>query len=494
MFAPQPAAPYEPDDNRAAEQQEMFERAQLLAQGVEFIQTLIKAVSLDEAHLLLTNDIRCLIEFDRCFLISHLGGQSRFVAAGAVLTPEKKSRFYRKLSELAPQLKELDRPVLIACDHVEHLSEHGINGELQQGLKSFVAFSGSTYFLCVPLACNGSVIGDLIFEFLADNTPDKNSLLVLQRLEPLMAASLAQKWLARSKPAVAALLGPGSRVQKGPLDAFVRRLRYVIPALILIVVVLFVIPFEHTVGGEAEVVTSERHLVFPKLDGLIEKVLVREGSEVKQDAVLATLDPKDLEFRITVARRELDILSKEMSILSDSAGQNPSKLAQAQLVELNRKKKLKELDYLQSRRAFLEIKAPVAGTVTTKNVQSFAGKRFVAGDPFCEIAVRSELSVDVNVPDDRITFVKPGQDVLVYLNSNPSLGYKLKITEIAPRAEALPRFGNVFRARAAFAHSPISAMVGMKGIGKIDTGRASLWSMISRKLVTRWNEFSAQFS
>jgi multidrug resistance efflux pump len=494
MLAPHQAAPYEPQDNRAIEQRELLERAQLLAQGVEFIQTLVRAANLEEAHLLLTNDIRCLIEFDRCFLISHMGGQSRFVAAGAALTPEKKSRFYRKLSELAPLLVEFDRPLLIASDHVELLSEHGITGELQEELKSFVAFSGSTYFLCLPLMCNGGVIGDLIFEFLADNTPDKNSLLVLQRLEPMMAASLAQKWLAQSTPAAAALLGHGARARKGPWEFVIRRIRYVVPALLLLVALLFVIPFAHTVGGEAEVVPSERHLVFSRLDGLIEKVLVREGSEVQKGAVLATLDPKDLEFRITVARRELDILTQEMGVLSDAAGQNPSKLAQAQLVELNRKKKTQELDYLKSRRAFLELKAPVAGTVTTKSVQSLAGKRLGAGDAFCEIAVRSELSVDVNVPDDRITFVKPGQDVLVYLNSNPSQGYKLKITEIAPRAEALPRFGNVFRARATFAHAPATTMVGMKGIGKINTGSASLWSMISRKLITRWNEFSAHLS
>ncbi len=134
MLASQ-AAPYEPQDNRAIEQRELLERAQLLAQGVEFIQTLVKAANLDEAHLLLTNDIRCLIEFDRCFLMTHMGGQSRFVAAGAVLTPEKKSRFYRKLSELAPLLVEFDRPLLIASDHVELLSEHGINGRAAAGLE-----------------------------------------------------------------------------------------------------------------------------------------------------------------------------------------------------------------------------------------------------------------------------------------------------------------------------------------------------------------------
>jgi hypothetical protein len=494
MLVSQPAASCETPDNLAIEQRELLERAQLLAQGMEFVQALIKAPNLEEVQLLLTNDIRCLIDFDRCFLISHLGGASRFVAAGAILTPEKKSRFYRHLSNLAPMLTQLERPLLINTDHVERLAEHAIPQELQHALKSFVEFSGSTFFLCLPLASNGNVVGDLIFEFLADNTPDRNSLVVLQRLEPLMSMSLVQKWLAQTQPAVAALLTPGTQQRKGLIGFLTRRVRYIVPAVVLLIVVLFVIPFDHTVGGEAEVVPSERHLAFSKMDGLIDGVLVREGSEVEHGAVLATLDPKDLEFQIQVCQRELDILSTEMSILSGSAGQNPSRLAQAQLVELKRKKKFQELDYLESRRAFLAITAPMAGTVTTKNVHSLAGKRLASGDTFCEIAVRSELSVDVNVPDDRITFVKPGQDVWIYLNSNPSHGYRLTIKEIAPRAEALPRFGNIFRARAAFTDSPRTAMVGMKGIGKIHTGSASLWSMISLKIVTRWNEFTAHFS
>jgi multidrug resistance efflux pump len=494
MLVSHPVAACETPDSQAVDQRELVERAQLLAQGMEFVQALIKASNLEEIQLLLTNDIRCLVEFDRCFLISHMGGQSRFVAAGAVLTPEKKSRFYKQLSEMAPILADLDRPILINANLLDRLPEHGINGDLQQALRSFVEFSGSTYFLCLPLQCNGNVIGDLIFEFLADNTPDRNSLVVLQRLEPLMAMSLAQKWLAQSQPAVAALLSPGKRTRGGVVGFLTRRFKYVLPAVILVLTVLFVVPFDHTVGGEAEVVPSERHLAFSKLDGLVDKVLVREGSEVEKGTVLATLDPKDLEFKILVCQRELDILAKEMSILSGSAGQAPSRLAQAQLVELNKKKKFQELNYLKSRREFLEIKAPVAGTITTKNVHSLAGKRFAAGETFCEIAVRSELSVDVNVPDDRITFVKPGQDVKVYLNSNPSHGYTLKIKEIAPRAEALPRFGNIFRARAGFADCPETTMVGMKGIGKIHTGTASLWSMMSRKLITRWNEFTAHFS
>lgn len=259
----------------------------------------------------------------------------------------------------------------------------------------------------------------------------------------------------------------------------------------LVLGVLFLVPFQYTVGGEAEVAPGEHYYAFSKIEGLIGKIHVQEGHEVKKGAVLATLDPRDLDFKILTLHRELDILTKEMNILSDGAASQTSKLARAEIVELNRNKKLKELQYLKSQREFLEIKAPVSGTVVTKNIESLAGKRIGLGEAFCELAADSELEVDVYVPEDRVTRVKKGQPVAVYLNSEPTRAYNLTITEIAPRAEVTPRLGNIFRAKAKFADVPDSAVVGMKGIGKIHTGSCSLWSMIVDRIMTRWNSFSA---
>ena len=55
-------------------------------------------------------------------------------------------------------------------------------------------------------------------------------------------------------------------------------------------------------------------------------------------------------------------------------------------MELKRKKKLQEVEYLKSQRAFLAIRAPYSGAVLTRNIESFAGKKFSTGEPFCEIA------------------------------------------------------------------------------------------------------------
>jgi multidrug resistance efflux pump len=470
---------------------ELIEKAQTLSYGFEFLQTVIRCADLEEVYLLLTNDIRCLMEFDRSFLITHLGGSSRFVAAGATIAPEKKSQFYQKLNRLGPSLPGLTKPVLISKDYAGNLTEYGISEELQSALRSFIEFSGCNYFFCQPLQCSGSVIGHLIFEFCDDCVPDRNGLLVMNKVEPFLATALAQKWLEHTRPTVGTLIRPPAEVTRGRAKSVLRKLRVIVPAALILGVVLFLIPFDHTVGGEAEIVPGVRNLAFCRMEGLIDRVFVQEGSEVEKGMVMATLDPKDLEFKIKMAERELDIMTQEMRVLSDGAGRNPSKLAQAQLVELNREKKLKELEYLKSRREFLNITAPASGVITTKHVQTLSGKRFMGGDAFCEIAGRSDLSVDVCVPDDRVTLVKPGQPVSIYLNSSPSHEYTLTLKEIAPRAEATQRFGNIFRANAKFTGAPPFTMVGMKGIGKIHTGTESLWSIIAQRVKTRWNEFSA---
>jgi len=72
-------------------------------------------------------------------------------------------------------------------------------------------------------------------------------------------------------------------------------------------------------------------------------------------------------------------------------------------------------------------------------------------------------------------------------------GYKLKVDEIAPAAEAMPRLGNIFRARAKFPTAPRDIKVGMKGVGKISTAPTNLWFVIKRGVLIRWTRLSIYF-
>jgi multidrug resistance efflux pump len=471
--------------------QDLVERAQTALQALEFSQAVTTAENLEDIFLLITNDIRAILPFDRSFLITHLGGKSGFIAAGGLASPEKKSRFYKEISILAKAIRPLDRSIFVATDQIGKLAEFDISPNLQKALQRFTSFSSCTNILFVPLKRMGVVMGHLVFEFLEGTAVDRNSITVVQYVEPTISLVVAEKWLQAKKPGLTSILIPKAGSGKNRLKVLGKKIAVAVAVAAVVTGVLFGIPFQYTVGGEAEVMPGEHYYAFSKIEGLIDRIYVQEGHDVKKGAVLARLDPKDLDFKILTLHRELDILTKEMNILSDGAASQTSKLARAEIVELNRKKKIKELEYLKSQREFLEIKAPVSGTVVTKNIQSLAGKRLGLGEAFCELAVHSELAVDVYVPEDRVTRVQKGQPVAVYLNSDPTKAYNLTITEIAPRAEVTQRLGNIFRAKAEFFNAPDGAVVGMKGIGKIHTGTSSLWGMIVDRVMTRWHSFTA---
>jgi len=470
-------------------QAEIVEKAQVLARGLHFSKRLFDARSLDEAYMLLTNDVRALLEFDRAFLIVHMGRTSEFAAANNLASLEKKSRFYRRVRALADNLLDLDQVVFVSRKDVHRISGKDFGTALREALVSYMEFSRCEHFLCLPLTHNDSPVAHLIFEFMGPRVPDRAEITALRNMGPFFGAALVQKWLMNKKPHLASLIPPLSRSGAGA-SAYVRYAALSAVAAFVLAVVLFLIPFDYTVGGEAEIVPMERHFAFCKIDGLIDRIYVVEGSPVKKDQILATLDPRELDHQINAAQREFEILTRQSTILAAASGNDPAKLAQAELVEIKRKKKWKELQYLKAQREYLQIRAPVDGIILTKEVETLSGKKLTAGEPFCEIAAQGDFGADIYVPEARITYVSTGQTATIYLNSNPSIGYGLRIEEIAPRAEALARLGNVYRVRAPFPDAAHSTMVGMKGIGKIVVAEVSLWFIIKQRLLTRWNQFS----
>ncbi len=466
----------------------------LLATAVKFLSRAAEAESLDDLQKLLTNDIRCIIEFDRCLLVAHLGRKSRFVAANNAPSLDMKSKFNAEVRDLARSLAHQQDLLFIAQgkDLPEALTDRS-KGDLGPRVQSFMRLSGCNQVLVVPLVHLKKIYAHLICEFFGENAPKKESVQVLKATAPVLASILGEKWILNEKPRLSSIMAADSLVSSlSPTRVAYLFLVSFIGAVICFV--LFLAPFDFMVGGEAEVTPQVKHFAFCKMDGLVEKVLVREGSPVEEGETLAIIDSRELDHQIQTAQREFDILTKEMVILKDGAGEEPAKLAQAELAGLKRRNKWKELAYLESQREFLNISAPATGTAVTKDVDSLVGKRFLAGQPFCEIARHGEVEADIQVPENRVSYVRPGQDVRLFLNTNPTRGYRLKLEEISPKAEAHPRLGNVYRARARFLTAPPrEILVGMKGVGKIRAANATLWFVIHQRLKEQWNRLSLHF-
>lgn len=468
-------------------------RQRALALGLEFTKRCFEAATPDELFFLLTNDVRVLVEFDRSILIVHTGGDSRFVAATNQPTLVTKSKFHELLKDIAVPLRSLKKGVLISGrGGTSGLADEDVPVETKAALESYLALSGCSFLLCVPLRHNEMTVAHLILEFHQEEPPEHVAVLTVLNLAPLLASALQEKWLLFKRPDLLSMIDPQS--SRGSRKAhWLRRARAIVVAIVIGLFFFFVVPFPFDVGGEAEVVARDRHIAFCRIDALMERINVTEGSTVTKGQVLASLDPRELDFKIRSAQAQYDILTREMVLLRDSAGEDPTKLAESNLVELKRKAIWEELDFHKWHLQFLEIKAPVAGIILTRDIERLVGKKFKAGESFCEIVAPSELTVDTYVPEDRIAYVTTGLPVTVFLAGNPRLGYQLTVQEINPLAEVTQRLGNVYRVRAPFPDAPPATMVGMKGVGKIHVRTSNLWSIASDRVLSRWQRWVLYF-
>lgn len=468
-------------------------RHRILALGLELSKRAVEVPTLEDLYLLLTNDLRALLEFDRSLLIVHMGGNSNFVAAGGQPELDKRSKFYEQVHEIAPAIRDVRRGLLISGKvGALGFEDKDLLPAARDALQAYLDFSGCAFLLCVPITHEGNALGHLLLEFFDDKVPDQVNLLTLLNISPFFGAALTEKWLIHKNPDLKKMVDPqfgdGERSRR-----FKRYLRVVAPAVAILAILVFLVPFPFNVGGEAEIIPTIRHVAFCKIDGIVDRILVAEGSRVKKGEVLAMLEPKEIEYKVGSARTQFEILTNEMVLLRRAASENPAKLAESEVVSLKRKAAWEELSYYKWQQKFLRITAPSNGIILTKDIESLSGKKFRAGEPFCEIVAHGDLSADVYVPEDKVTYVKKGQPLTIYLGADPRKGYALSVNQIAPMAEAIPRLGSVFRVRAPFPNAPATTKVGMKGIGKIHTMNTSLWFIVTQRLLSQWERLAIHF-
>ena len=463
-------------------------RHKALAVALEFTKRLFEVRNLDDLYFVLTNDIRALIDFDRAFLILHLDDESKVVSVGNQPLLEINTKFYETANKLAAEVRNLKRGLFLAAkSDTETVPDEHTPQNALDALWNYVEFSGCSYIFCVPLISRGSPIGHLTLEYFTA-IPNQVEIITMLNVAPFISAALVEKWLFSKRPELSELIDPESKAEK--LKARKRKLTFGLAALLAFIVIFFLIPFPFNVGGEAEVVPTQKQVAFCGMDGLIERVFVNEGAHVKKDQVLAVLDTKELDFKIKSARSQFDIFTSEAELLKAAAYEDPSKLGESHLVDLKRRGAWEEFKFYNWERQFLQIKAPVGGIVLTKEIETLAGKKFKAGEPFCEIAIPSDLSVDLFLPQDRVSLVSVDQTMVAHFDSDPRTPYDLTVKQIAPVSETVPRLGAVYRVRAPFPNAPKSTLVGMKGIASVHIKDSSLWFIVSDRLMNLWRRLS----
>lgn len=174
---------------------------------------------------------------------------------------------------------------------------------------------------------------------------------------------------------------------------------------------------------------GERAEVRAPVPGLVEEVRVREGDTVEAGAVLAVLHNPNVEARATKVESELKLAERSLA-----AAQARRDLGEIQKYSRERQRLETERAEANEKRAGLILRAPLAGVVTTPQVEQRVGDYLAEGEEFAVLADRRTMRARILVRDWELEDVKEGARAKLNFRSYPFRRFSGTVKQIMPAA------------------------------------------------------------
>lgn len=201
-------------------------------------------------------------------------------------------------------------------------------------------------------------------------------------------------------------------------------------AVMALICGILCIPVPYQIGADCELQPVQRRFVAAPFDGPLAAVNVRPGDEIKSGQVLASIDPREIEFQLAGLRADLskaDQEKKGLMVEHDVAG---SKIA-----ELETRRIELETSLLEHQRDHLAIRSPLSGIVVSGDLIKSVGTPLKRGETMFEVAPLGEMVVEVAISEEDLTHVRVGMEVEFYLHALPERRMRGKLQRVNPQAE-----------------------------------------------------------
>src|SRR6202162_4705893 len=176
--------------------------------------------------------------------------------------------------------------------------------------------------------------------------------------------------------------------------------------------------------------------IYSRVDGYIKKWYVDIGDDVQQGQVLADIEAPQIDASLRMAQAQLELaeanfaLAQTNSVRSQQLYQNhvnsqqelDTVLATEQVQKATRDNAAAALTSAQDMKAFEQIRAPFAGTITARYID--VGSLVASGSArtvqkLFDLAQSDPVRVFVNVPQADVSSVKPGTPATVTVDEFP---------------------------------------------------------------------------
>jgi len=376
------------------------------------------------------------------------------------------------------RLQELLEWASLSNDEVS-FSQHGEHfedprPETEAKLGKYFSESGMRGFYAIPLADDDGRVGTLSFESSDPDFLGPAHLEMIKILSAQATVALRNASLYREVPFIDLLKPVLDRKRKFmALEKRRRALLLVGGAAALLFLLAFPLPLR--VVGDASVSPAQSALIQPEIEGVVQRVNVREGDAVIAGTVLATLSDWQYKAQLAAAQAKYETAVSQMNrALNGNDG------GEAGIQRIQADYWASELARARERLDRTQLRSPINGIVTTSHVEDLVGRKLMPGDTFAEVVDTSRAIVDVAIDEDDVLLLHPGEKASVKLDGFPTRTFRGVVTVVSPRSQVqgTDRF---FFARVVVSNPDGTIRDGMQGRGKVVTG----WSPAGKVLFRR---------
>ena len=408
----------------------------------------------------IVNAPQAIIPYERAAIVLEQSGRFKLSAVTGLTQVNADAPDIAPLNEIL-QWASLSEGTMHVKQHGEEIDAD--REETRAKFRKYFAESGMRGFYVRPLNDDTGRVGMLSMESSDPDFLGQAHIEILEVLAGQATVALRNAQMYKEVPFISVL--EPVLVQKRKFMAMKKRRRTLIYAVGAAALFFFVAcPLPLRVDGDAVVAPVRRALVQPEVEGVVGRVLVREGEAVKRGQVLAEMEAWNLRSAVAEAQAKYESARLKMNhaLATNDGTEAGVERVQADFwkAELGRAQQLLEKAQLRS---------SIDGIVATPHVETFAGRKLQQGDSFAEVLDTSQAVVDVAIDDTDAGLLKDGQKVVVKLNSYPTRTFRGDVEIVSPKA-SLFKDETVFFARVGVPNSDAAIRAGMEGRGKVRVG------------------------
>lgn len=253
-----------------------------------------------------------------------------------------------------------------------------------------------------------------------------------------------------------------------------RKQKWILVALLLLGGLLSV-PMHYRIAADCQLQPAKRRYIAAPLDGPLEKANVRPGDTVAAGDLLATINPREIDFQLAAKQAERERL---LAVYKGQMSQR--KFAESKLTDLERQQVELELALLLHHKEHLEIRSPIEGIVIGDDLARREGIPLSQGETLMEIAPIDKMLVEISVPESDLHHVSAGMSATFQLFAVPGERLSAKVDRVHPAAELIDH-DNVFVADAEVVDRVGVLRPGMRGRAWIQGHRKPLaWILLHK--------------